>query len=262
MKILFFLFLFPLHLFCIQHFPLIIAHRGASAHAPENTLPAFSEAVRRGADAIEVDVRLSRDSMLVIHHDATINRTSDGSGTIAEMTFKELQRLDVGSHFSQDFRNERIPAFRELLRMLDERTLLIVEIKSQEEGIEQRVIDEITRSGKRPQTILKSFYPDAIRTFHRLAPDIRRIYVFALHWPLLNFTFATVPRFENIFEIPAEYLQIHHFAVTRSFIRQAHSQDRKVIVWGVDSKESMKGMIDLGVDGIETDYPDVLHSLK
>ncbi len=248
-------------LFSQQPLPLIIAHRGASADAPENTIAAFKEAMRQHADAIEIDVRMTADSQLVVMHDSNVQRTTNGSGAVADFTLEELRTLDAGSWFSAIFSGERTPTLKNVLLILDSTTLLIIEIKSESEGIEQRVIGEVNDCGKRKQVLLKSFYPGAIRKFQQLAPDIPRIYVFAFHLTFFNFTFGTTPRFENIFETPAEYLQIHRLAVTRSFAEKAHRNKFKVIVWDVNGDEDMKEMIALGVDGIETDHPAMLNNL-
>ncbi len=242
-------------------FPINIAHRGASHDAPENTLAAFHLAKLQKADALELDVRMTADSQLVVLHDAGIDRTTDGSGNVSEIQFQELRSYDAGSWFDERFSDEKVPLLEEVLALADSVTTIIIEIKSTEEGIEQRVINIINTSGKKDRVILKSFYPDVIQRFAQLAPDIPRIYVFAFHWPILNFTFGTVPRFENIFDTPAQFLQIHRLAVSRSFIRKAHLHGFSVIVWGVNSKDDMEAMIELGADGIETDRPWVLHKL-
>lgn len=249
-------------LFSQQQFPLIIAHRGAAADAPENTDAAFKEAVHQHAHALEIDVRLTADNQLVVIHDSNVKRTTNGSGAVADFTLQELQILDAGSWYSPQFSNERIPTLKEVLSFLDSTTMLVIEIKSESEGIEQRVIDEVETSGRRKQVLLKSFYPDMIRTFERIAPDIPRIYVFAFHWSLFNFTFGTLPRFENIFDIPAQYLQIHHLAITRSLVEQSHHRNYKVIAWSVNTEDDMDEMIALGVDGIETDHPGLLYKLN
>ncbi len=248
-------------LFSQQQFPLIIAHRGASADVPENTIAAFKEALNQRADAIEIDVRLTADSQLVVIHDSNVKRTTNGSGNVAELTLHDMRNLDAGSWFSPKFSGEKIPTLKEVLSILDSTTLLIIEIKSELEGIEQKVINEVDAAGKRKQILLKSFYPDVIKTFQRLAPDIPRVYVFAFHIPWLNFTFGTRPRFENVFETPAEYLQIHRLAITKSFVEKAHHHKYKVIVWGVDTEDGMKEMIELGVDGIETAHPKLLRTI-
>ncbi len=261
MKFLCFIFFISSQLFSLQHPPLIIAHRGASADAPENTIASFKEAMNQHADALEIDVRMTADSQLIVMHDAKVNRTTNGEGEVSSLLFQELRKLDAGSWFSSNFSDEKIPTLREVLSILDSSTLLIIEIKSESIGIERRVIEEVDAAGKRKQILLKSFYPEAIHTFQQRAPEIPRVYVFAFHCSLLNFTFGTVPRFENIFNTPAEYLQIHRLAVTQSFVEKAHQRNYKVIVWSVDTEEDMRAMIHLGVDGIETDHPGMLYKL-
>jgi hypothetical protein len=116
--------------------PLIIAHRGASAYAPENTLAAFKKAIDLGADGIELDVHLSKDGEVVVIHDRTIDRTSNGKGQVAEMSLKELKALDFGSWFSDEYQKESIPLLREVLELLkDWNGLLNIELK--QNGLER-----------------------------------------------------------------------------------------------------------------------------
>lgn len=244
--------------------PLIIAHRGASSVAPENTLVAFTKAVELGANILEIDVRQTKDSQLVIIHDGTVDRTTNGKGKISGFTMQEVKKLDAGSWFSRQYQNERIPTLAELFAIADSSVMIIIEIKDEEEvspGITERVLSLIKQYGKEEHVMLKSFYPDAIQKFKRLAPDIPRVYVFAFHIPWLNFTFGTVPRFENVFEIPATYLQVHRRALTESFIRASHKKGFKVIVWGVKKEDDMLEFVDAGVDGIETDNPKLLRTI-
>lgn len=261
MKIIRFLVLSCSLLFPQSDPPLIIAHRGASADAPENTLAAFNEAVGQKADALEIDIRQTKEGTLVVIHDSKVNRTTDGKGKISAFTLTELRNLDAGSWFSSKFKDERIPTLKETLTLLDSITRLIIEIKSEEEGIEQKVIDEIDASGKRNNVILKSFNTGAVRRFKALAPDIPRIYVFAAYLSLFRITIGNGISFEDPFQIPADYLQIHWLAATRSFIENAHARNYKVIVWGVDTEPEMKSAIGYNVDGIETDHPGILYSL-
>ncbi|MFN2146831.1 MAG: glycerophosphodiester phosphodiesterase, partial [Anaerolineales bacterium] len=108
--------------------PLVIAHRGASAFAPENTLSAFTLAVKQGADAIELDAKLTADGRVVVYHDLTLDRTTSGKGKLAEKSLAELKRLDAGSFMGQEFRGERIPTLDEVFETVGDTLLINVEL--------------------------------------------------------------------------------------------------------------------------------------
>src|SRR6266545_5505015 len=108
--------------------PVIFAHRGACAHAPENTMASFELALAHGADAIELDVKLSSDGYVVVHHDDTVDRTTDGTGRIKNLTLAELKKLDAGSFLSEKFKGEKIPTLEEVFEAVGKRTFINVEL--------------------------------------------------------------------------------------------------------------------------------------
>lgn len=245
--------------------PLVIAHRGASAHAPENTLAALRHAIAVRAHALEIDVRQSKDGHLVLMHDATVDRTTNGTGSVADLTLTELKTLDAGSWFDRQFADERIPTLDEVIDLLDSATLLIIEVKGDSStypDIERNVVDAIKRRGVERQVVLKSFQQDVLERFRSMAPEIPRLYVYAFHIPLLGLIIDTGISAGSVFEVDATYLQPHWFLLSRSFVRKAHARGFKVVAWGVNSEEQMRKAIDYGVDGIETDHPERLLQLS
>ena len=243
---------------------MVIAHRGASAYAPENTIAAFRKAVELKADALEVDVRQSKDAHLVILHDATVNRTTNGKGNVADLTLDELRQLDAGSWFNGEFEGEGIPTLEEVVALLDTTTVLIIEVKEGSTiypNIERHVVDVIKNSGKEKQVILKSFDREVLDKLKELAPSIARLYVYAFHIPWLGLVIDRGITVGDVFDVDVQYLQPHWYLLTQSFTKSAQQKGLKVVAWGVDDEKDMKKAISYGVDGIETDYPDVLRKV-
>lgn len=243
---------------------MVIAHRGASAYAPENTLAAFRKAVELRADAIEIDVRQTSDSQLVVIHDASIKRTTNGTGDVEELTLRQLKAFDAGSWFDEQFREEKIPTLEETISILDTSTILIIEIKESSgtyPGIEKRVVDVIKKNRLEKRVILKSFEKEVLLYLRELAPEIPLLYVYVFKVPFLNLTIDHWLSSINVMEFDVEYLQPHRVFLTKGFVEEAHKNGKKVIAWGVDTEEDMKEAIEMGVDGIETDYPDVVRRM-
>lgn len=241
--------------------PLVIAHRGASAYAPENTIAAFRKALELGADALELDLRQTSDSVLVVLHDPDVERTTNGKGNVKYFSFEELQKLDAGSWFDKKFSNERIPSLREVIDLLDDSTLIIIELKEGNEtypGIEEQVVQIVKQNNIESQTILKSFDPNVLNRLRILEPDIPLLYVYALRIPWLGMIIDRGVTFDSVYDLDVEYLQPHRFFLSQSFVNDAQSKGFKIISWGVNSTEAINESLDFGVDGIETDYTDKL----
>lgn len=239
--------------------PMVIAHRGASAYAPENTITAFKKALEIGADALELDLRQTKDSVLVVLHDADVNRTTSGSGNIKDFTFAELQELDAGSWFDTKFSDEKIPSLQEVIDLLDDTTLIIIELKEGNKaypGIEERVVQLVKQNEIESQTILKSFDPNVLERLRIIEPDIPLLYVYAFRIPWLGMIIDRGVTFDSVYDLDVEYLQPHRFFLSESFVEDAQSRGFKIISWGVNSTVAINESLDYGVDGIETDYPD------
>ena len=247
---------------------ILIAHRGASGYAPENTLPALIKAMDLGANYIEIDVHQSSDSQIVVIHDYDIDRTTNGTGSVKDMNIAELKQFDAGSWFDPVFAGTTIPTLQEVINILNPKVKLIVEVKGNSEdypGIEENIISIVYQFQVESQVILKSFSIDVLERIKILAPEIPRLYVFVLHLSDLNFTIDKWINFTNIYNNPskAKYFQAHRWFINRSAIENAHANSIKIIAWNVNTEEEIKNMLQLGVDGIETDYPDrVLQFLK
>ncbi len=164
-----------------------IAHRGASAVAPANTLAAFEKAAELGADGIEFDVHLSADGAPVVIHDFAVDATTDGSGRVAEMDLAQLKQLDAGSRFDPAFAGERIPTLEEVLQTFGDRLLLNVELKStspRDDGLERAVLALVEQYELGSRVLLSSFNPFSLRRAKKLAPHVRVGLLYAPDLPL------------------------------------------------------------------------------
>jgi glycerophosphoryl diester phosphodiesterase len=239
--------------------PLVIAHRGASAYAPENTITAFKKGLELGADGLELDLRQTKDSIPVVLHDEDVERTTNGTGNVKNFTFDELQKLDAGSWFDEKFSDEKIPSLQEVIDLLDDTTLIIIELKEGNEtypGIEERVVQLIKQNEIESQAILKSFDSNVLERLRIIEPDIPLLYVYALRIPWLGMIIDRGVTFDSVYDLDVEYLQPHRFFLSESFVEDAQSRGFKIISWGVNSTEAINESLEYGVDGIETDYPD------
>lgn len=247
------------------HRTLGIAHRGASAVAPANTLSAFEKAVELGADGIELDVHLSADGVPVVIHDFTVDATTDGHGRVADMTLAQLKRLDAGSYFDPTFAGERIPTLEEALTVIAINSLLLnVELKTtslRDDGLERAVIACIERSTIQHgeafanQVLLSSFNPFSLRRAKRIAPHIPVGLLYAPDLPL------PLRRAWLAFLAPHEARHPEHTMVNARYMAWARQRGYRVNTWTVDDPDEMHRLIGLGVDSIITNVPDVLHSV-
>ena len=230
---------------------LNIAHRGASLAAPANTLAAFDKAVELGADGIEFDVHLSADSVPVVIHDFTVDGSTDGHGRVADMTLAQLRRLDAGA-------GEHIPTLEEVLAAMGERLLLNIELKSlsmRDNGLERAVIAQVERHGLGGNVILSSFNPLSLRRAKEIAPHIQTGLLYAPYLPL-PLRRAWLAPFA-----PHEARHPEHTMVDARYVAWARRRGYQINTWTVDDRDEMRRLIGLGVDGIITNVPDVLHSI-
>jgi glycerophosphoryl diester phosphodiesterase len=238
---------------------LNFAHRGASAHAPQNTLAAFLLAADMGADGIELDVHLSADGEVVVIHDDTVNATTDGRGRVGEMTLSELQALDAGSWFDPGFQGERIPTLQQVFDALGHRLLFNIEIKV-EAGFhpleqEAETVRLIEDSGMTDRVLLSSFSASSLRRVREMNPHIPLGLLYGTPKPVF------LPRLLSWLSVPCDAVHPHFRMVGSRYVRSARRRGRRVNVWTVNTAHDMRRMQDLGVDGIITNYPDVLRDV-
>jgi glycerophosphoryl diester phosphodiesterase len=237
--------------------PLVIAHRGFSAHAPESTMAAFKKAREVGADGIEIDVRLSKDNKIVVMHDDKLDRTTNGAGRVKDYTLAELKALDAGSWFSEQTAQERIPTFGEVCAfMADWGGIVNVHLGLThlvEEPFEQMVLAEIAAYGIGKQVIISSFDHISLKRCKDLAPEIETA-------ALLTFSFTYEP-WNYCKTFSAESIHPLARTVEKETVEKSHAAGIAVRPWTVDEPEVMRTLIDYGVDAIITNKPDVLLEL-
>lgn len=231
--------------------PTYFAHRGASTRAPENTLAAFELAFKQGAPAIEFDVKLTADRQVVIHHDQTLDRTTDGSGSITKQTLAALRELDAGSKFSAEFRGEKIPTLDEVFEAVGKKIFMNVELTNYAfpfDGLVDEVAKLVMKHGLEGQVMFSSFFPTNLTRARQLLPSIPRGQLFlpggSGWWQRLAGNFML--------------LQAEHpwkGDVTAESVRRAHAKGRRVYTWTVNDPAEMKTLRALGVDAIFTDDP-------
>jgi glycerophosphoryl diester phosphodiesterase len=233
----------------------IIAHRGASHLAPENTLASVKLAWQLGADAVEVDIHLTRDSRIVAIHDATTERTAGAILEIAATHSRRLRRLDVGSHKHAQFAGESIPFLEEILDTVPPGRSLFIEVKC---GLEilPPLNEIITRSGRRSQVAIIGFDFDTMKAAKELMPDV------PVHW--LCDKRLWVPYGRSLARKARagglDGLNVHWSGLTRRFVRAVKQAGLKLYIWTVDDPACALRLQALGVDGITTNHPGRLRS--
>ena len=245
--------------------PLIIAHRGASAFAPENTLAAFRRAIDDGAEGIEFDVRLAKDGVPVVHHDANLRRTAGKELKISECLSTSLSNVDVGSSFRRvapnrwqpDFAIERVPTLTETLNaMRDFKGRIFVELKCREGDVEpltHSVADVLSGSPLVDQIIVKSFRLGFIPHLRTFAPKVRTAALFAPK--IMNILRKEKHLVALAAEFGADELSIHYSLATKKLMKNAAKRGFPVTVWTVDRARLLKRLTGLGVDAVITNDP-------
>lgn len=233
-------------------FPIIFAHRGASAYAPENTLAAFELALRQGADAIELDTKLTADGQVVVIHDQTLDRTTSKSGQVRDFTLAEIRKLDAGSHFDIAFKGESIPTLEEVLKAVGQLTYVNIEIANYASITDElpfKVANIVKRMHLAHRVIFSSFNPLALIRARKILPDTP-IGFLALPgksgWVARSWL-GQLLRYQSLHP---EYRD-----VTPDLVRKAHQNGKYVFVYTVNQAEEMTRLFEIKVDGIFTDDP-------
>lgn len=231
----------------------IWAHRGASAKAPENTLAAFAEAIRDGANGIELDVQLSSDGALVVIHDETIDRTSNGRGKVGSMPLSELKKYDY-SCGNEAFKGSTIPTLHEVYELVRPTSLIVnVELKTTRNtypGIEKAALEAEKQMGMQGRVIYSSFNHFSLKKLHSLSPDAKLGMLYS--YELINpWSYA---RYLNAGAIHCPYQQLLDYP---KIIHHAHSTGISVHTWVVDHPATMRDLMRMDVDVIITNCPDL-----
>jgi len=229
----------------------MIAHRGAKKFAPENTIPAYEKAIEMGMDYIEMDVQTTKDGHLVMSHDWTVDRMTDGRGKIGEMTLEQIKGLDAGVKFSNEFKGTRIPTFDEALETCRNRIKVYLDLKGAPVPSVIKVLDEHRMI---PDTVVYSWI-GALMEIKRLRPDLA-VMPGPDAWLRLPGLAALIVR-----TLPAEVIDSNIVDWTKERVDEVHEAGGMVFVDTLGAKDNREGMIEgieMGVDGIDTDHPDIL----
>ena len=238
--------------------PLIFAHRGACRVAPENTLPAFQAAIDLGADGIELDVHYSSDGKLMVIHNRTLEATTNGSGRITAYTCEELRNLDAGSYFAPQFVGTHIPILDEVLVLCKGKLLMNIELKSLETttaNIGADVVAAVRAHDMADQVALSSFNPLALRRAKKAGPEIECALLTAPDLPGWMRSGLTL-RYSRASAVHPEFPM-----VDAAYMAWARKRKMPVRPWTVNEEADIRRMIELGVDAIITDVPDVALTL-
>ncbi len=232
------------------------AHRGASGYFPENTMLAFQEGVKMGATGLETDVQMTKDGVLILIHDETLNRTTNGKGFVKDYTYQEIAELDAGSWYKRSFRGEKIPTLRELLEFVKDKNIILnLELKNTlipYHGMEELVLQLIKEYKVEKKIIISSFNHYSIVKVKKLNNKIKTaiLYTEGLFHP---------ERYAKY--VGANAIHPYYLAINKEIVNEVKKEKILINPYTVNKEEDMLNLIKMEVDGIITNYPDKLHKL-
>ena len=215
-------------------------HRGAAKLEPENTLLSIQKAIDLGVDQIEIDVHLTRDQHLVVIHDTTVDRTTDGQGEISDFTLAEAKQLDAG-------KGERVPMLQEVMDIVRGKVILQIELKGP--GTAEPVLQTVKQNSMENEVLLTSFVHDRLREARQLNPNLRLGALWAVPPP---------DACEQAIDMGAEAIHIQHLNIDPELVAKAHAHGLQIRAWNPDTVEEIQRAVDLGVDAIGSNRPDLL----
>jgi glycerophosphoryl diester phosphodiesterase len=233
-----------------MHAPLVTSEAACAGHAPENTLAGVEEAIRLGADAIEIDVHCTSDGVPVLLHDETVDRTTDATGNVHEMTWAHVRTLDAGARqFAPAFAGARIPSLAEVVDVTRGKVLLQIEIK--QAGIEEQVVRVVRDAGAIDDCESHSFQPEIVRAMRavepRMAAVVLRIGRSIVDWG----TF-----FAEALSLNAQGVSLYHQFVTPDIVQRCQRRGLRCMIWTVDDDAGIERMLAAGVDSINSNFPE------
>jgi glycerophosphoryl diester phosphodiesterase len=243
----------------VRHLPYIIAHRGASATNPENTLLAFQEAISMGAEWIELDVVATRDDVVVVSHDATLDRCTDGSGRIADLTLDEIKQADAGIRFGSRFAGHRIPTLGEAIEIVAGTDLrLCIEVKGDSTSACLRTsrltVETLQRRSMVHRTVITSYNPVCLATIKEIEPYIS----LALDPVPQDGTKSPTELCQQVLGCRANFMLHDHRTLSAETIEECHQHGFSLWAWTANAPDAMRRLAAMGVDGIMTDRPNLL----
>jgi len=238
--------------------PSIVAHRGASGYAPENTMSAFEKALQMNANYLELDIQMTKDEKLVVIHDPTVDRTTSGTGEVRQYTYKDLRNLDAGGWFHKRFSGQYIPTLEEVIETYKNKIGLLIEVKNP--GMYPNLIYKLEELLKKCQVdcprndevIVQSFDFEWLERFHKSLPQIPL-------GLLVKYRIHGVSKVQlRDWSSLVQYINPNKALVTKKLVKRIHAYHMKVMPYTVRDKKSIKGLLDAKVDGIITDFPDYI----
>lgn len=228
---------------------MVIAHRGASSYAPENTLAAFDLAIQMGVNDLELDVHATSDGHLVVIHDDTVDRTTNGAGPVTGHTLAALAALDAGAWFDPKFAGERIPTYENVLARYRRRAHIHTEIKGRSADLSRRTVDVIRRLGMTKQVTITSFQKARLEETRAYAPEL------PTGWLVAD---ASDERVAEARALGLTQLCPRADTVTREMVQRLHVEGFVVRAWGVATEPLMRRVVEAGADGMTVNFPDKL----
>jgi glycerophosphoryl diester phosphodiesterase len=233
--------------------PLRIAHRGASGKglAPENTLAAFEKAISIGVDMVEIDVRITGDGHLIVLHDASLDRTTNCEGIVREMTLAQVRAADAGG-------GELVPTLGEVFELTRHRAQVLLEVKS--DFVAERVVQAIFDAKAEEQVVVQSFNPQTVQRIKLLAPQLPASLLIG-QVPATPSRVRARRLVSQVLEVGANTLSIWHATLTPALIEEMRKRGIAVWAWTVDEEIAMRDLAMMGVQGIVTNYPNLLNQV-
>jgi glycerophosphoryl diester phosphodiesterase len=239
--------------------PTIFAHRGASAHSPENTLASFTLALRQNVEAIELDAKLSSDGQIVVIHDQTVDRTTDGSGRVNQLPLAALKELDAGTFYDIQFTGEKIPTLEEVFEAVGRKLFINVELTnyaSPRDDLPQKVVELIKKHNLQKYILFSSFNPFVLSEAKHLLPEVPTGMLASS-----GITGAWARNWPGVLSLH-DALHPEKSSVNPNLVNRIHARKKRIHVWTVNQVETMEKLFHFGVDGIFTDDPLVALSVR
>lgn len=224
----------------------IASHRGDLKHAPENSMSSIRSAIRKGVDAVEVDVAMTKDGVIVLSHDLDLKRVAGVSDKISNLTYEEIKQIDIGRLYGEEFIGERIPTLDEVLKVMQENdTKLIIDLKSAEpgRGFAEKIVELVEKNDSDHLAYVQSFSYELLQDIRKRNETIK----------IGQILFLSAG---NLSKLDVDFYTIRESMLTERFIERAKKQNREVWVWTVNIKRNMKEVLKYDIDGIITDYPE------
>ena len=234
------------------HTPVLFAQSGASAHAPENTLPAFELALQQGADGVELDVKLTADDHVIVMHDPSVDRTTDGHGRVRDLSLADFRKLDAGGYYAESFRGTKVPTLDEVFEAIGPRCVINVELTNYttpRDGLVDKVCEVVKRHALQSRILFSSFFGSNLKRAAQFLPEVPRGLLALDGWKG-----AWARSFGFMF---GEYQALHPYITDANApqISRVHQLKRRIHVWTANTAEEITRLKNWGVDGIFTDDP-------